>query len=118
MVGSGTCAALIGLVFDRPALLVAVALVWGVMVIADSAQFSAAISELAPPAYVGTALSLQTGLGFLLTLVSIRLVPAVADAWDWTWAFVILAPGPLLGSLAMWALRRSPESLALAGGRR
>ena len=68
MLGSGACAAVIGLVFDRPALLVLVALVWGFTIVADSAQFSAAVTELAPPAYVGTALSLQTSVGFLITL--------------------------------------------------
>jgi MFS family permease len=118
MLGSGTCAAGIGLVFDRPALLVPVALVWGVTVVADSAQFSTAVTELAPPAYVGTALSLQTGLGFLLTLVSIWLVPRVVAAWGWALSFAILAPGPYVGTLAMWALRRLPDSVALAHGRR
>jgi MFS family permease len=118
MVGSGTCAALVGLTFHRPAWLVAVALVWGVTVIADSAQFSAAVTELAPPAYVGTALSLQTSLGFLLTLVSTALVPRAAEAWGWPWAFLFLAPGPFLGTLAMGMLRRLPESRKLARGRR
>jgi MFS family permease len=118
MVGSGTCAAVIGLVFDRPALLVAIALVWGLTIIADSAQFSAAVTELAPSAYVGTALSLQTSLGFLLTLVSTWLVPRAAEAWGWPLAFAFLAPGPFLGTLAMAALRRLPESAKLAQGRR
>ncbi|HSE96357.1 MAG TPA: MFS transporter, partial [Methylomirabilota bacterium] len=118
MLGSGTCAAVVGVVFDRPAVLVAVTLVWGFTVIADSAQFSAAVSELAPAEYVGTALSLQTGIGFLLTLASIRLVPEVAEAWGWASAFAVLAPGPFLGTVAMWALRHHPESRRLAQGRR
>ena len=118
MVGSGTCAAVVGLVFDRPALLVLVALVWGLTIVADSAQFSASVTELAPPAYVGTALSLQTSLGFLLTLVSTWLVPRAAEAWGWPMAFVFLAPGPFLGAIAMALLRRLPESRKLAQGRR
>ena len=118
MVASGTCAAVIGLVYDRPGLLLVVALLWGLTIVADSAQFSAAVTELAPPAYVGTALSIQTGLGFLLTLVSIRLVPRIAEAGGWPWAFLVLAPGPFLGTLAMLALRRLPESRRLAQGRR
>ena len=118
MAGSGACAVAVGLVFDRPALLVAVALLWGFTIVADSAQFSTAVTELAPPAYVGTALSLQTSLGFLLTLVSTWLVPRAAEAWGWPWAFALLAPGPLLGTLAMGALRRLPESAKLAQGRR
>jgi MFS family permease len=118
MLGSGACAAAVGLVFERPALLVGVALVWGVTIVADSAQFSAAVTELAPPAYVGTALSLQTSLGFLLTLVSTWLVPRAAEAWGWPLAFAFLAPGPFLGTVAMGALRRLPESAKLAQGRR
>jgi MFS family permease len=118
MVGSGTCAAVVGLVFDRPVLLVAVALVWGFTIIADSAQFSASVTELAPPAYVGTALSLQTSLGFLLTLVSTWLVPRAVEAWGWPMAFAFLAPGPFLGTLAMGVLRGLPESAKLAQGRR
>ncbi len=118
MLGSGACAAVIGLVFDRPALLVLVALVWGFTIVADSAQFSAAVTELAPPAYVGTALSLQTSVGFLITLLSTWLVPRAAEAWGWPMAFVFLAPGPFLGTLAMGLLRRLPESAKLAQGRR
>jgi MFS family permease len=118
MLGSGTCAAVVGLVFDRPALLVLVALVWGLTIVADSAQFSAAVTELAPPAYVGTALSLQTSTGFLLTLVSTWLVPRVAEAWGWPLAFTILAPGPFLGALSMALLRQLPESTKLAQGKR
>jgi MFS family permease len=118
MIGSGTCAAAIGFAFDRPGWLVLVALVWGFTIVADSAQFSASVTELAPPAYVGTALSLQTSLGFLLTLVSTWLVPRAAEAWGWAWAFAFLAPGPFLGTLAMAVLRQLPESARLAQGRR
>ena len=118
MAGSGACAAVIGFTFDRPGWLVVVALIWGFTVVADSAQFSASITELAPPAYVGTALSLQTSLGFLLTLASTWLVPRAVEAWGWPWAFAFLAPGPVLGTLAMAGLRRLPESARLAQGRR
>ncbi len=118
MVVSGSCAAVIGFAFDSPVLLVVVALVWGVTIVADSAQFSTSVSELAPREYIGTALSLQTCVGFTLTLASTRLVPVMADAWGWAFAFAFLAPGPFLGTLAMWALRRLPESEKLALGRR
>jgi MFS family permease len=118
MLASGTCAAVIGFAFEAPWLLTAVALVWGFTVVADSAQFSTAVSELAPRQYLGTALSLQTCLGFLLTLVSTRLVPVMVDAVGWAWAFLFLAPGPIFGTLAMGMLRRSPESARLALGRR
>ncbi len=118
MLASGTCAAIIGFTFARPLALTVVALVWGFTIVADSAQFSASVTELAPREYVGTALSLQTGVGFLLTLASIRLVPLMIDVVGWPFAFAFMAPGPFLGALAMWRLRRRPESVKLALGRR
>jgi len=119
MVVSGTCAMAVGLFFGGPlAALVPLLLVWGVTVVADSAQFSTAVSELAPPDYVGTALTLQTSLGFLLTCATIYLLPAVAAAIGWRWSMSVLAIGPALGVWAMLALRARPEAARLAGGRR
>lgn len=115
---SGACALGIGLFYGRdPRLLTIVALVWGFAIVADSAQYSAAISELSAPQYIGTALTLQTSMGFLLTLASIRLLPIVAGQIGWQWVFVILAPGPLVGLWAMGALARSAQAGKLAGGR-
>ncbi len=117
MAASGACALLIGRFFGgSPVMLVAVALIWGFAVVADSAQFSAAVSELAEADYIGTALTLQTSLGFLLTIVTIRLVPTLENWFGWGWAFAFLALGPLVGIWAMWALLRSPGSEKLAGG--
>ena len=99
-------------------ILAPVLFVWGISIVADSAQFSAAISELSPPEYVGSALTLQTGAGFLVTLASIQLVPIVVDAFGWSGAFLMLAAGPAVGIAAMLALRRLPEAKRLAGGRR
>jgi MFS family permease len=119
MAASGTCAVLIGATFGGPpALTLAVAGAWGVTVIADSAQFSTAITELSPPAYVGTALTTQTCIGFALTTLTIWLVPPVAAAVGWRWAFAALAIGPALGVVAMGRLRALPEARRLAGGRR
>ena len=118
MIVSGTCALVAGLLFDHPALLTALCLVWGVAVVADSAQFSAALSELTDSRYVGTALAVQTALGFLLPLVTIRLIPALVDHFGWRWAFAALAPGPALGVLGMLRLRGLPEASRMAGGRR
>jgi predicted MFS family arabinose efflux permease len=116
---SGLCALLIGPLFGgNPAVLVLVALIWGLSVIADSAQFSTCVSELCDSTYTGTALTLQTSMGFLLTLVSIRLLPTVQTAVGWQWAFAFLAVGPLVGIAAMLALRRSAAAVRLAGGRR
>lgn len=119
MATSGACALLMGwLLAAPPWIVVAVALVWGVSVIADSAQFSASIAELADPSSIGTLLTVQTCSGFLLTLVSIHLVPHVLDVAGWPGAFGMLAIGPLLGCVAMYRLRQRPEALRLAGGRR
>jgi MFS family permease len=115
---SGACALIVGFLFGgNPVALVAVCLIWGFAVVADSAQFSACVSELSPREYIGTALTLQTSLGFLLTLLTIRLIPTLERLVGWNWAFAFLAPGPLVGICAMLALRRSPAAARLAGGK-
>jgi len=119
MAVSGICARLVGLVFDgTPLLLTAVVLIWGLTIVADSAQFSAGVAELSPPDTVGTMLTLQTSAGFLLTLATINLVPWAADLVGWQWAFAPLALGPAFGVWAMLRLRAMPEAVRLAGGRR
>jgi MFS family permease len=106
MLASGACALLIGpAAAVAPWLVLAVALVWGFAVVADSAQFSACIVSLSPPDYVGTMLTVQTCMGFLLTVLTIGIVPAAVALVGWEWAFAVLAPGPLLGAWAMWRLR-------------
>jgi len=115
---SGSCALLVGLTFGSPAVLTALCLVWGFAVVADSAQFSTAISELSDPHYVGTALTVQTCLGFLLTMVSIRIIPLLVQWVGWEWAFAALALGPLFGIWSMLRLRRLPDALKMASGQR
>ncbi|HEU4439411.1 MAG TPA: MFS transporter [Methylomirabilota bacterium] len=116
---SGLCALLIGFTFGGPPLVtLLVAIVWGITVIADSAQFSTAVTELAPAAYVGTALTTQTCLGFALTMLSIWAIPPAVSLVGWRWAFAMLAIGPALGVLAMARLRALPEASRMAGGRR
>jgi MFS family permease len=116
---SGSCCLVIGFLFGgNPLLLLIVAAVWGASVVADSAQFSACVTELGDPRYVGTALTMQTCVGFLLTTVSIELIPYLVKAVGWRYAFAALAPGPLLGVLAMLRLRGLPEAAKIAHGRR
>lgn len=116
---SGACSLVAGLFFGGPPwVLTALVMVWGFAVVADSAQFSAGVSELAPPERMGTVLTLQTSLGFLLTLVTIRLVPVMERLVSWRWAFTFLALGPAAGIWAMLRLRRRPESVRMACGRR
>ncbi len=119
LVVSGTCALVIGpLANVAPVWLVLVlALVWGASVVADSAQFSTMVTELADPAYVGTALTLQLAVGFTLTVATLWLVPVLRDLGGWTAAFVLLVPGPVIGIVAMLRLKSLPEAARLAGGR-
>ena len=116
---SAACALVTGWLFGGPApLLIVICLIWGVAIVADSAQFSASIAELAEPGSIGTLLTAQTCAGFLLTMVSIQLVPVVVAAVGWGGAFSMLAVGPVLGCWAMLRLRAHPEAARLAGGRR
>lgn len=104
MLVSGICSLAIGTVFGASLwVIMPVVLVWGFFVIADSAQFSAMVTEVVPQHAVGTALTLQTSLGFLLTMLTMQLVPTVADAAGWRWAFALLALGPAAG---LWSIRR------------
>jgi MFS family permease len=115
---SGASALVVGQLFgDNPVLLFALTLIWGFAVVADSAQFSACVSELCRTQYLGTALTLQTSLGFLLTLVTIWLIPVLVGLVGWEWAFAFLALGPAVGIWAMGRLQRSPAAVQLAGGR-
>ncbi len=117
MAVSGVCCLAAPAVFGaHPAVVVALALIWSFAVVADSAQFSAAVTELADPRYVGTALTVQTAIGFLLTVGSIRLVGAIGESSGWRWAFPVLAVGPALGALAMYRLRHDPAAARLAQG--
>ena len=119
MAVSGTCAATIGFLFGGPPLvLIALGVIWGISIVADSAQFSASIAELADRERVGTMLTVQTALGFTLTLITIHLMPSLVDALGWRYAFIPLAFGPVFGIWAMARLRAHPRSVALAGGRR
>ena len=109
MLASAACALLSPLFFGAPlAVLLLLAIVWGFTVVADSAQFSALVTDHTARTHVGTALTLQTSAGFLLTMISMRLVPPVSALAGWQWAFLFLAPGPLLGALAMRRLSRQP----------
>jgi MFS family permease len=113
MVVSGACCLLSPILFGRSVwLLVALVLVWGYFVVSDSAQFSALVTESVPAHSVGTALTLQTSLGFLLTMVSIQLVPPLVRATSWQWAFPLLSLGPVAGVASIRALVRARRRLA------
>jgi MFS family permease len=121
MAVSGTSAIAAGFAFGAvPAVTVGVAIVWGVTVVADSAQFSTAVSELAPAGTAGSALALQMALGFLLTGLTILAVGWLdpGDGSGWRVAFTLLALGPAIGIVAMWRLRQRPEAVRMASGNR
>jgi MFS family permease len=101
---SGACAALATLVYgSHPALLYLFVAVWGTAVVADSAQFSALVADNSRPEYVGTSLTVETCSGYLLTMLTIRVIPSLAAVVGWRWAFLALVPGPVFGA---WAMRR------------
>ena len=117
---SGGCALALGLAVllnAAPPVVLGLSVLWGFWIIADSAQFSTIVSEIADPPYVGTALTMQLALGFTLTAGSIALVPLLVGRWGWGFAFMVLGVGPLLGAAAMRRLARLPEAAQIAGGR-
>jgi MFS family permease len=118
LVISGACCLIAGPLFGSPALLTGVCLLWGFAVVADSAQFSTAVSELADPEHIGTALTVQTSLGFLLTMVTIWMIPPLVETIGWEWAFATLVVGPVFGIVSMARLRGLPEAERMASGNR
>ena len=111
MAVSGTCAVLVGALFGQSfVILLPVVLVWGFFVVADSAQFSTMITEVAPQQGVGTALTLQTSVGFLLTMVTIQGVPVLQESFGWSLAFPVLALGPILGIAAIRRFDHEPRT--------
>lgn len=119
MLVSATCALAIGPLFGQSVWLVfAVCLVWGFFVVPDAPQTSACVIELADPSHVGTMLTIQTCVGFMLTPLAIHLVPQLVEAIGWQYAFAPLALGPVAGAMAMWRLRTHPKAIQIAHGKR
>jgi MFS family permease len=107
---SGAIAFFSGFIFALPSwILIPLVLVWGFFVIADSPQFSAMAVLTCPEDYTGTALTIQNGIGFAITVLSIQMLPLLARSMGWRWAFTILAPGPFLGALAIIRLGKLPN---------
>jgi MFS family permease len=116
---SGACCLIIGFAFGGPAwIIVVIGIVWGITIVSDSAQFSASVTELSDRSLVGTMLTVQTCIGFLLTLLTIHLMPYAVAVMSWTYAFTVLAIGPAFGIWAMARLRARSEATRLANGRR
>jgi MFS family permease len=102
---SSGCCALSPFFFGRPAwALIPFILVWGAAVIADSPQFSGLAARACEPEYMGTALTVQNGIGFAITVVSIQFIASAVPLLGWRWAFVLLLPGPLFGAWSAWRI--------------
>jgi MFS family permease len=115
---SGVSSLVIGLLFDKPIIALLIAVFWGMTVIPDSPQYSSMIAELVEPAYVGTALTLQTAVGFFLTIFSIKILPIFVRVVGWSYGFTILVLGPVIGIISMVRLRELPDSEKIAMGKR
>ncbi len=115
---SGSCALLAGFAFSFPAVLTVICVMWGFAVIAESAQYSAAVSELCDSRYVGTAVTIQTCIGFFLSMITLRWVPSLVEQAGWGVAFAMLAAGPAVGIWFMVRLRQLPEAVKMASGHR
>lgn len=108
MIVSACSAVLAAITFGGPApLMAAVFVLWGLSVIPDSAQFSALVADLAPTEMVGSLMSLQTALGFALTIFTVQMTPFVAQSLGWPFLFCILAIGPIVGCISMLGLTRT-----------
>ena len=115
---SGTSSLVIGFFLNNPFLALFIAIIWGLTIVPDSPQYSAMISELSDPAYIGTALAIQTSIGFALTNVSIWLLPVFVDLIGWQFGFVFLVIGPLFGIYSLIQLRKESDSIKIAQGKR
>ena len=95
-----------------------ITIIWGLTIVPDSPQYSAMISELSDPAYIGTALTIQTTLGFAITNITIWLLPVIVDSTSWIFGFAFLVLGPLIGILSLIKLRKEPDSVQIAQGKK
>jgi len=104
--------------FKNTILALIIAVIWGITVVPDSPQYSVMITELSDPDYIGTALTIQTSLGFGISLFSIQLMPVFMHIVIWSFEFTILALGPLIGILSLFLLRREPDSINIGQGKK
>ncbi|MHA2008563.1 MAG: MFS transporter [Promethearchaeota archaeon] len=115
---SGLSSLTIGFFLNNYVLAVVIAIIWGLTVVPDSPQYSAMISELSNPAYIGTALAIQTAVGFAITNITIWLLPIIVDLIGWTYGFVFLVFGPVFGIYSLLKLRKEPDSVKIALGKK
>ena len=115
---SGFSSLIIGFFLDNITLALIIAIIWGTTIVPDSPQYSVMITELTDPDYVGTALTVQTSIGFGVALISIQLLPIFVNLVSWVFAFSFLSVGPLIGIISLILLRKEPDSTKLGQGKR
>lgn len=118
LVISGSSSLIIGFFLNNALLALVIAIIWGLTVVPDSPQYSAMISELSDPTYIGTALAMQTAIGFAITNISIWLLPVMVDLIGWTFGFTFLVLGPITGIISLIKLRNEPDSQKIAQGKK
>ncbi len=114
---SGLSGFFIGFFYFNPFLVLVIALIWGVTIIPDSPQYSTMVTELSDQSLVGSALTIQTAIGFALTIISIRLIGYMQAIVGWDYAFMVLVIGPIFGIISMWKLRAEPDAYLIAQGK-
>ena len=118
LVISGFNSLIIGFFLNNAVAALLIAIIWGLTIVPDSPQYSAMISELSNPAYIGTALAIQTTFGFALSNISIWLLPIIINLTGWTYGFMFLAVGPFLAIYSLMKLRNESDSQLIAQGRK
>lgn len=118
LVISGSSSLIIGFFFNNAILALVIAIIWGLTIVPDSPQYSVMISELSDPAYIGTALAIQTALGIAIANITIWLLPVIVDLTSWIFGFGFLVLGPLIGTFSLIKLRKEPDSELIAQGKK
>jgi len=118
LVISGSTSLIIGFFLNNAVAALLIAIIWGLTIVPDSPQYSAMISELSNPAYIGTVLAIQTSLGFAISNISIWLLPIIVDLTGWTYGFMFLAVGPSLAIYSLMKLRQESDSKLIAQGKK
>ncbi|MCH8905778.1 MAG: MFS transporter [Candidatus Heimdallarchaeota archaeon] len=115
---SGLSGLTIGLFYDQPIAVLMVAIIWGITIVPDSPQYSTMITEVSDQSLVGSALTIQTAMGFALTIISIQLIFELQQVLSWRYVFMILSIGPMLGIISMIKLRKEPDANLICHGKK
>ena len=118
LIFSGISSLVIGFFFKNTIIALIIAIIWGITAVPDSPQYSVMITELSDQNYIGTALTVQTSVGFGITLFSIQLLPSLVHVVSWSFGFMVLALGPIVGIISLFLLRKEPDSTKIGQGKK